>query len=351
MGLVDHVRHLLRTASRWFIIVLFGAHQFVENQEQFKRIDRSHDEVIIRIFAVVEVKSAQPALIQQHRHNVLDVGALRMMPGVHQDVCLFAHSRRCQIGQPPVGEIGVVKRRLEKFVFNQHPFALRQRGVHLGQGLKHALLASAKAVLPGIIRPIGEPERQIAGAGFLHNFDAFQHVLHGHPANRGIGMADGAKFVGLILEDVRIDGADADAQLIGVLFQRVPVIHTIPRDVQRHRRRHTGEAVHHGGIGQLLFDCTRSAGPGEHPETCAAVTIAPRRRFDVLAFKGGFNGFQIEPPLIAPGTDGIHGSLRPTHDSPPSSVIFKRNGNLECVVQKCNGFVPIAPHVNALSRD
>ena len=50
-----------------------------EDQEKLVRVDAAHDQIVVGIFAVVEVKAAQSALVQQESDNLFDVDGLRMV--------------------------------------------------------------------------------------------------------------------------------------------------------------------------------------------------------------------------------------------------------------------------------
>ena len=65
------------------------------------------------------------------------------------------------------------------------------------------------------------------------------------------------------------------------LASSVVVVDPIPRDVQRHARRAPVNALHLGGVGDLLVRVARHARLGEHLEPGARVAERPRRQLDV----------------------------------------------------------------------
>ena len=78
-------------------------------------------------------------------------------------------------------------------------------------------------------------------------------------------MAQAAEHVVVVLERVRVDRAEADAEVLGVAAQLVEVVDAVPRDVQRDRRRQPGEQVHLGGVGDLLERVARARRAGRTP--------------------------------------------------------------------------------------
>ncbi len=95
----------------------------LEDAKNLVRVDRSQGQIVIRVAAVVEVESAQHVQIEQPRHNLLDVLTLVMMARIHQHLGLRPGGLRKQQRHPPVGDIGVIKRRLEGLVLHQQALA------------------------------------------------------------------------------------------------------------------------------------------------------------------------------------------------------------------------------------
>ena len=77
--LVDHVGGIERCAP-----FLLGDDELVEYQEQLVRIDGARIQIIVAIFRVVEVKSAELAEGLQPRDDLLDIHVRRVMPEIHQ---------------------------------------------------------------------------------------------------------------------------------------------------------------------------------------------------------------------------------------------------------------------------
>src|SRR4029077_1982140 len=118
-----------------------------------------------------------------------------------------AVQQRC----PPVWDVSGVERRLEELVLQEHPGAVRERRVDLTEGLFDPLLAAAEIILPGIVRPVGEPQRQDRGSGLAHDVDAAKQLAYCLAANLGLRARDAAQPEVLDLKRVRADGADPQA--------------------------------------------------------------------------------------------------------------------------------------------
>ena len=67
--------------------------------------------------------------------------------------------------------------------------------------------AMADTLSAGIIRSVREPERKVAAAKLARDLDAIDHVLQSTGTDRRVGISEGAEFVFLILEHVRVDGS------------------------------------------------------------------------------------------------------------------------------------------------
>ena len=81
------------------------------------------------------------------------------------------------------------------------------------------MLALAQIVLAGGAGAVGQPQADVAGADGLGDLDALQTMLHGLAADGGVGVAQAAELVLVILEDVGVDGAQGQAQRLGISLQ------------------------------------------------------------------------------------------------------------------------------------
>ena len=178
----------------------------------------------------------------------------------------------------------MVESRLEGLVFHHHALALGERGVGGFQSLFKPAAAMAYVLRAGVVGTIGEPEREIAAAQALLDFDAIQNVVHGLLANRRIGIAQGPVLIVLILKQVGIDGPRAQPILggQGLNFHAIAnALGQIPQDMQRDAGANARYAVHLAGIGELF---RRGGGRGrlkEFAETGTGIGKAPRGQFDM----------------------------------------------------------------------
>ena len=99
--------------------------QFAEDQEQLERVHRADDQVVVRVLAIVEVEATEPALFGEQGHDLLDVGALRMVAEVDEHTRPLSERLADQQRRPPVSEVGGVERRLERLVLDEQLLLLR----------------------------------------------------------------------------------------------------------------------------------------------------------------------------------------------------------------------------------
>jgi len=314
VGLIDHVSHRPGRLRR--PRVLLRCDQLIEDQEEFEGIDGPDDQVVVGVFPIVEMEAPQPALIQQEGHDVLDVGPLGMVTGVHQDLGLGPEVGCDDIGHPPVCQIGVIEGRLEELIFDQHPHPRRHPAVDLRESLQHAMFAHPEVVLTGVVGAVGEPEAQDGGADLFGDLDALQHVLHRPTPNPGIRMADAAQPVIVVLEQVGVHRSDLKPQAGGVLPQAFPIFYFIPRDVDGHRGTHACESMHHRRVRQLLVDVPGCPRPWKHLKTSAGVAITPGGRLDPLPLQGSLHRLHIHAPAGQGFRQGLI-SRHPRHGFPP----------------------------------
>src|SRR3546814_7887972 len=98
--------------------------------------------------------------------------------------------RSLDVGGSPVGNVGVVERRLEELVLEHEALVARQPRVDLAERRVQAILAGAHVVLPGIVRPLGEPDLQVSRPGLAHDVDALEVVVDGLAADRVVGVRE-----------------------------------------------------------------------------------------------------------------------------------------------------------------
>ena len=137
-----------------------------------------------------------------------------------------------EVRGPPVRDVHRVERRLEELVLEEHPLVRPEPGVDRGERLGEAVLARPDVVLARIVRPVREPQLEVARAGRVHDVDAGEQVVERLAADPRVRVADAAEHVVVVLEDVRVDRAEADAEIGGVAGQVRVVVDPVPRDVE-----------------------------------------------------------------------------------------------------------------------
>jgi hypothetical protein len=119
-------------------------------------------------------------------------------------------------------------------------------------------------------------------------------MIGGLAPHRGVGMAHASKLVVGILEQVRIDGPDLEAEAVGEVPQLRVVHDLVPWDVDRDGRRDPRVPVHLSGVLELLEGISGSARLSKHREPRPRVAVAPRGRGDALASEALFDGRYID---------------------------------------------------------
>ena len=134
----------------------------VEDAEDLVGVDRAQGQIVVGIAPVVEVETAQQAGMQQPGDDLLDVLGRVVMSGIDQDPRLRTGDARQVRRHAPVGDVGVIKRRLKRLVLDQQPLRRRQAVVGGAQGLLQPADALADALRAGIVRAVGQPQGDIA---------------------------------------------------------------------------------------------------------------------------------------------------------------------------------------------
>ena len=89
----------------------------------------------------------------------------------------------------PIGDIGVIERRLERFVLHQQPLFRIQPIVSFLQRLFEPLLSLANIRRSWIARPIGKPHRYITAVQLVGYLNAVDGVLKRMLADFRVGIS------------------------------------------------------------------------------------------------------------------------------------------------------------------
>ena len=283
MRLVDHVvdrKHLIRFA--------FELDDLEQDSEDAVGIDRSDREIVVRVMTVVEVKATQHPLVQQERHDVFDVLAEKVMPGVDQNLRPRPRRTGERGGHAPVRDVGVVEGGLERLVLHEHPHRRRHRVVHLPQRRFEPAFSPSEVPLPRVVRSVREPEREHVASDRPPELNRPQQVLDRPAANRGVLVRDRAQPVALILKEVRIDGTDPEPSGGGHLRRVAGLVSLeVPLDVDRDARAAPRHPVDLRGIVELVLERERRGILQILAETSAGVREAPAGEFDAESIEAG----------------------------------------------------------------
>jgi len=151
------------------------------------------------------------------------------------------------------------------------------------------VLAAVDGGLAGIVGAIGEPHGEDFGADGAADFDAIEGVVKGELAGPGIGRAEGAELVELVLEDVGVNGTDFDALLAGEGGDVAGVLTCleVPQDVHGDSGAAAGEFIDEAGVVELFLEGGGGGGLEEFAETGAGIGKAPRGQFNLETVQGG----------------------------------------------------------------
>ena len=189
--LVDHVGDLRHAAPIGGAEVDLG-----ENAENLIRIDRATGRVVGGVAPVVEVKTAEHVLVEEPREDLFDILGVVMRAGIDEHLRARAGPSREEKPHAPVGDVGSVERVLERFVFDQHRLLRTELLVERTEGIFERLLTGANAALAGIVRAVGEIEREaIPAAGFPDS-----PGVHAMRERGRVVVTEGTPLVALVLK-------------------------------------------------------------------------------------------------------------------------------------------------------
>src|SRR5580704_787196 len=201
----------------------------------------------------------------------------------------------------------MVKSWLKRLVLDQQLLTRAQLCMQRREVLFEPVLALPNIRRAGIVGPIREPQRDVPAAQAVCDVNALHAMLKGLLPDRFRGIAEGAKFVFLILKQVRIDGPNSyfvalcrGPDSLGVLG----AAREIPQYVDRDSWSGAGERVDQSCIAELLFNRGRGCWLQVLAESCPCICKSPRWQFDPEVFKS------FEDILSGDGIHRVTSSLR-----------------------------------------
>ncbi len=166
--------------------------------------------------------------------------------------------------------------------------------MHLPQTLPHPVPPLDDRVLAGVVGAVGEPEGEVRRARRLGDRDALQQVIGRLASHRRVRVADAAELVRFLLEQVRIDGADPQAEIRRMLPQRTVVVDLVPGDVNGDGGRDPGQLMDLRRVLELLERVPRHAWLRKDFEAGAGVAVAPGGRLHFLRPQPLFHSRDID---------------------------------------------------------
>ncbi len=152
------------------------------------------------------------------------------------------------------------------------------------EGLLQPADALADALGAGVIGTVGQPKREIAGAELFGYLDGVQDVGEGLLADPGGGIAERTELVLLVLKEVGVDGAGANAEApleFLDLGNVVDSVGQVPKDVEGERGGDAGEAVDLSRVAELLLDGGGGSGLDKLAEAGSGVGESPGGNLDL----------------------------------------------------------------------
>src|SRR6185369_2296526 len=140
--IVRLIKHVRRIEIRQF--VNFRIDQLVKDQEKLERLNGAGIEIVVAVFAVIKVKAAEFAELNEARNDLLNIDVRGMMAEIDETRCFFAEFAGTIIAGAPIVNYGRIKRRLKEFVLNEKAPVIGDRGVDLAHRVKITLKRVAK---------------------------------------------------------------------------------------------------------------------------------------------------------------------------------------------------------------
>src|SRR5438270_9548526 len=99
-------------------------------------------------------------------------------------------------------------------------------------------------------------------------------------------MAQAAEAVRVILEEVWIHGTNTQAELPGILLHGLPIVFSVPGNVNGDARADAGDLMHLGRVCQLLAEIAGCPRPVKDLEARPRISVAPRGSLDAELLHG-----------------------------------------------------------------
>ena len=204
------------------------------------------------------------------------------MAEVDQALRLRSQLAGTVVARPPVVDHRRVEGGLVQLVLEKDPPVVGERVVDRAHAVEISLERLTKRHLPRKVAAVADPHRQRLRSEHRADPNAFEVVLDGLAANRGIRMRQAAVLVrewltGLVLKGVRVHRIDVQSASPRERPELGRAVGLVPRNVQRDARRRSHQSEERGAVVDLLEYGARLAWPREPREPGAAGADAPGR--------------------------------------------------------------------------
>ncbi len=163
-------------------------HQLVEHEEQTVGVDGPGIQIVVAIFAVVEVEAAEFAKADQAGDDLFDVHVGRVVAQIDQTFGLWPQFGGDQVVGAPVLHDGGIEGGFVHLVFGEQLPVIRQALVDGLQAVQIAVELAGEILLAGEVRSIADPDGQGLGAQVRADFDTLKVVVDGLLAGGFVGM-------------------------------------------------------------------------------------------------------------------------------------------------------------------
>ena len=112
-----------------------------------------------------------------------------------------------------------------------------------------------------------------------------------------VKMEQAAETVHIVLKEVRIHGTNTQAELPCIHLHCMPIVFSVPGNVNGDAGTDTGDLMHLGRICQLLAQIAGCPRPVKDLETRPRISIAPRGSLDAELLNGCNNAIESDTSL------------------------------------------------------
>jgi len=113
-----------------------------------------------------------------------------------------------------------------------------------------------------------------------------------------VGMAQAAETVRIVLKEVRIHGTNMQAELRCILPHCMPIIFSVPGNVNGDTGTNAGDLMHLGRVCQLLAQIAGCSWPVKDLEARPGIAVSPRGSLDAELLNGCDDAVDSDTSLL-----------------------------------------------------